>query len=119
MEILTKCFLVFGKNIFLINKFSDGHGLNGHEVSGFLKDSLPDFLDKQIQIYSDDCIESIIEEAFLEMNFYLHTSETIDTLYSGSTCVSLVYTPEKLICANVGDSRAVLGKFRNGSKIFD
>jgi serine/threonine protein phosphatase PrpC len=35
-------------------------------------------------------------------------------MFSGSTCVSLIYTPEKVICANVGDSRAVLGKYVNG-----
>jgi serine/threonine protein phosphatase PrpC len=33
---------------------------------------------------------------------------------SGSTCVTLIYTPEKLLCANAGDSRAVLGRCVNG-----
>jgi serine/threonine protein phosphatase PrpC len=35
---------------------------------------------------------------------------------SGSTCVTLIYTPEKLLCANAGDSRAVLGRCVNGGK---
>ena len=35
----------------------------------------------------------------------------IDITFSGSTCVSLIFTPTKLICANVGDSRCILGKF--------
>ncbi len=107
---------MYGKDCYLLIKYSDGHGLHGHEVSGYLKENLPAFLNHQIKVYSQESIESIIEETFLEINFNLHTSDTIDTLYSGSTCVSIVYTPEKLICANVGDSRAVLGKFRNGSK---
>jgi serine/threonine protein phosphatase PrpC len=46
----------------------------------------------------------------------LHTNDIVDTTFSGSTCVSLIYTPEKIITANVGDSRAVLGKFKNDSK---
>lgn len=37
-------------------------------------------------------------------------------ILSGSTCVTLIYTPEKLLCANAGDSRAVLGRCVNGGK---
>jgi serine/threonine protein phosphatase PrpC len=61
-------------------------------------------------------ISSIIEDTFLENNYKLQTSDNIDTTFSGSTCVSLIYTPEKVTCANVGDSRAVIGKFVNGGK---
>lgn len=59
-------------------------------------------------------INSIVEDVFLETNYKLQTSDTIDTTFSGSTCVSLIYTPEKIISANVGDSRAVLGRCVNG-----
>jgi serine/threonine protein phosphatase PrpC len=59
-------------------------------------------------------VNSIIEDVFLELNSKLHNNEIIDTNFSGSTCVSLIYTPEKVITANVGDSRAVLGRFVNG-----
>lgn len=31
-------------------------------------------------------------------------------LFSGSTCISVLFTPSKLICANIGDSRAVLAR---------
>ena len=33
--------------------------------------------------------------------------------YSGSTCSSLIFSPEKIISINVGDSRCVLGKCVN------
>lgn len=33
---------------------------------------------------------------------------------SGSTCVTVFYTPQKLVCANVGDSRAIVGRSVNG-----
>lgn len=38
----------------------------------------------------------------------------VDTNFSGSTCVSLIYTPTKLTTINVGDSRAVIGRQVNG-----
>jgi len=59
-------------------------------------------------------VNSILEDVFLDLNYKLHTHDVIDTTFSGSTCVSMIYTPEKIICANVGDSRAVVGKFVNG-----
>ena len=37
---------------------------------------------------------------------------------SGSTCSSLIFTPQKVICANVGDSRIVLGLKKNESIFF-
>lgn len=38
----------------------------------------------------------------------------INSMLSGSTCVSIIYTPQKLISANVGDSRAIMGKYYKG-----
>jgi serine/threonine protein phosphatase PrpC len=62
-------------------------------------------------------INSIIEDTFLDINYKLQTSDSIDTTFSGSTCASLIFTPEKIITANVGDSRAVLGRCVNGGNI--
>jgi serine/threonine protein phosphatase PrpC len=56
----------------------------------------------------------IIEDTFIATNYKLCNETQIDTNFSGSTCVTLIYTPEKLLCANVGDSRAVLGRCVNG-----
>ena len=59
------------------------------------------------------------------MNNKIVNSKQIDSQFryfvfncSGSTCVTLIYTPEKLICANVGDSRAVIGRCEHGSILF-
>jgi serine/threonine protein phosphatase PrpC len=41
----------------------------------------------------------------------LISNENINSLFSGSTCVSVIFTPEKLIVPNIGDSRAVLARF--------
>lgn len=36
-------------------------------------------------------------------------------IYSGSTCVTVFYSPHKVTCANVGDSRAIIGRYVNGA----
>ena len=42
-------------------------------------------------------------------NNALFRNQQIDSDLSGSTCISVIYTPKKLIISNVGDSRCVLG----------
>lgn len=101
----------------------DGHGYVGHEVSQFIKERLPYnleslFSDERIDIKSDDKMKlhRIIENAFLKTNNQLNNSE-IDSKFSGSTCVSCFLTEDRIISANIGDSRAVLGKRNsNGGK---
>jgi len=100
----------------------DGHGLNGHEVSKFLKRVLPlilsNELKQRIQMGEKDSlkVQQILEKVFLSVNYILLNDQNIDCIFSGSTCNSILYTPEKLICANVGDSRAVLGRYVDSSK---
>lgn len=90
----------------------------GHEVSGYLRENLPLNLNNTLKSKNRNVhthnINNIITDVFVETNNRLLSGEIVDTTFSGSTCVSLIYTPEKLISANVGDSRAVLGKFVNG-----
>ena len=92
----------------------DGHGYKGHEVSGYIKENLPMDLNhlikaKKLNILKDD-LSSIIKSSFLLENKSLLRNKQIDSDLSGSTCVSVIYTPEKLIIANLGDSRCFLGK---------
>ncbi len=97
----------------------DGHGQNGHDVSKLLKEHLPVNMNREICCLNKESkdykvkLYNTIEEVFLRTNNELNTSG-IDTMLSGSTCVSMVYTPEKLIMANIGDSRAVIGRCVNG-----
>ena len=93
----------------------DGHGAVGQEISNFLKENLPIDLnhalrDAKVDILKDD-ISSIITDVFIKENTKLISNEMINSMLSGSTCVSTIYTPLKLITANVGDSRIILGKF--------
>ena len=93
----------------------DGHGAVGQEISSYLKENLPIDLNHALRkenkdILKDD-ISSIITDIFKKENTKLISNEMINSMLSGSTCVSVIYTPIKLITANVGDSRIILGRF--------
>ena len=113
-----------GNNSFLYMAVCDGHGVEGHEVSGFIKRILPKELSSALNnkdILNNDKnskkkIYNIIGETFIKVNEKLISNESINSIFSGTTCVSVIYTPIKLICANIGDSRAVLGRFDNNLK---
>ena len=56
-------------------------------------------------------ISSIVSLTFVQTNINLVNDDKVDSTFSGATCSSLLFCPEKIISANVGDSRCVLGKF--------
>ena len=92
----------------------DGHGYYGHEVSGYIKENLPMDLNhliktKKLNVSTDD-LSSVIKTAFVLENKSLLRNRQIDSDLSGSTCISVIYTPQKLVIANLGDSRCILGK---------
>ena len=113
-----------GDNIFIFFGVCDGHGVHGHEVSDFLRNNLPKELSKSLNhkdLETNDIklkknIFNVIESTFIKINNILTDDESINTYFSGTTCVSVIYTPKKLICANVGDSRAVLGRYDKHNK---
>ena len=97
----------------------DGHGLYGHLVSSYLISTLPQQVNIALQKDSltinsplNNMKETIIK-TFKKINNDLITTSQIDTTFSGSTCVTLLVTPSRLLCANTGDSRAVLGSYIN------
>lgn len=120
---------VGNKNFYLF-AVCDGHGLNGHHASGFVKQNLPSnnpincfFEDIRIienlehhyknrKVDDDVSLRSAISQAFLQTNKELVDSP-IDVNFSGSTTVSVLILNDRIFSANVGDSRAILGKFKN------
>ena len=90
----------------------------GHDVSGYLKNNLPCALNNEIKKKNKPLNEinmnKVFEDVFLSTNSKLFNEATIDTNFSGSTCVTLLITPDRLLCANAGDSRAILGRLVNG-----
>ena len=99
----------------------DGHGIFGQNVSCYLKDHLSkniqeEFLHKKItNLAQSDIIllSQTINNIYQKTNKEMNEDERIDSTYSGSTCVSIIFSPERLFCINVGDSRCVLGKFNS------
>ena len=115
----------------------DGHGENGHYVSEYLINHLPqdfneaynDLQQKEQKPFDDISLESItktFEESFLKTDNDLNefcnnmkkkklTGENVDNYfncdYSGSTCVSILLKQNdinKVYIANVGDSRTIV-----------
>ncbi len=98
----------------------DGHGLYGHLVSSYLISTLPQYLNTTLikdSLTPSSPLSSLtqtITQSFIKIDNDLTTTSQIDTTFSGSTCVTTIISPSRIICANTGDSRAVLGKYQNG-----
>ena len=64
-----------------------------------------------------ETLYSTLKQVFVDTNKSLCNSPSIDTKFSGSTCVTIILTKNKIISANAGDSRAVMGRHINGKWI--
>ena len=104
-----------GHKDYIYMSVCDGHGINGHHVSSFIKTILPVDMSENLKhrniLTETEKAHEIIKETFIIANDKLVENPNIDSIFSGSTCVSVIYTPEKLICPNIGDSRAVLARY--------
>jgi serine/threonine protein phosphatase PrpC len=87
----------------------DGHGTFGHDVSGYLKYVFP-------LLYLENCdrLEAdprcVLNEIYEIANEKLNFESGIDLLFSGSTVSSVYFHKNSVFCANIGDSRAAIGK---------
>ena len=114
-------------NIFSI---FDGHGKDGHLVSQFLVSYFSDFFKNNPQILKCKS-EMQLLNLFIDSDFkflrdavknsekQLSLEEDINSKNSGSTLCILILIYTKMICINVGDSRAILSMteiFRNEIK---
>ena len=100
----------------------DGHGLLGHDVSKYLINHLPENLNKALKktnkyINHKETLYKTMKDVFIKTNKDLCNSPFIDTKFSGSTCVTIILTKNKIISGNAGDSRAVMGRCKNGEWI--
>ena len=91
-----------GKKAMLFGVF-DGHG--GKEVAEFCKEHFTEKLQAAGAFQAADYAKALTQ-AFLNLDATLKSEDySTDT---GSTSVVVLITPEKIFCANAGDSRAVL-----------
>ena len=104
-----------GFNIFGV---LDGHGENGHKVAAFARDFILSELNNYIQKHKPSSLldiysllkknnYSIIKDIYQKADKKL-LNQNFNSNFSGSTCVIVFQIGNKLICSNVGDSRAIL-----------
>ena len=110
-------------NIFSV---MDGHGVNGHLVSRFTTKYFTSFFINNKKMNSSNEDENavfyrlkkndydILKRAFRHAERDIGKNSDIDANFSGTTCVMVFQLGERLICANVGDSRAIMVK---GTKV--
>ena len=114
-----------------VNIFSvmDGHGVNGHLVSRFVTKYFTSFFknNKKMNQYTNDeetiCYRlkkndyDILKRAFRHAERDIGKNSDIDANFSGTTCVMVFQIGEKIICANIGDSRAIIVKGNNNNEL--
>jgi serine/threonine protein phosphatase PrpC len=84
----------------------DGHGERGEVVSNYVINKLPEYI--------QDLSNENITNAFKRINNEIYNNKSIESDMSGTTVISVIITPEKMLCPNLGDSRAVLFKYDSG-----
>ena len=112
----------------------DGHGSNGHLVSNFVKEKVEEFFNdkktykrkkftraiSEIEITNSNIIYEKLKYNDYEIirNFYKKVNDELyntkfDVHFSGTTYILVFKLGQKIICSNVGDSRAILVKIKN------
>jgi serine/threonine protein phosphatase PrpC len=95
----------------------DGHGPSGHYISKFAAQFIQNYIVNNPEIKNLTKLESIylklkennyqiIKQSFTLIDRQLE-SQSFESLGSGTTCILVVQVGRNVICANVGDSRAV------------
>lgn len=97
----------------------DGHGkhiyysqtgTNGHKAAAYAKVNFPKVIEEKS---FDEFLKSpteILTQVFTQVNSGMNADDNVDTYMSGTTATILISVKDKIIIANVGDSRLVLGK---------
>ena len=96
----------------------DGHGPSGHYISKFASLFIQNYIINHREIKNLSTLESIylklkennyyiIKQSFISVDQQLK-SQNYDSKDSGTTCVLVVQIGNHIICANVGDSRAIV-----------
>lgn len=89
-------------------------------MSAYLKKNLPKYILKEIpkgiplnpSLEAEDVQKfcSVLKIAAKKIDKDLTRLQRIDTIFSGTTCVQVMLRGDLLLCANTGDSRAVIGR---------
>lgn len=87
----------------------DGHGADGHKVAEAAANLLPNALIKQCLTHG--CLDAEpLRNAFIDIDrMIVNNREGYDAFGSGATATVLVKWGDRLVCANAGDSRCLIG----------
>eukprot|EP01032_Pedospumella_encystans_P012965 gene12965-14958_t len=102
----------------------DGHGTYGDLCAYHAADEVPKNLAKQINKNGGlACLDgpktdSIYTKAFVDTDKALHSTPYIDDSLSGTTAVTVLQVGDRLLVANVGDSRAIIASNVNGKLVY-
>ncbi len=107
-------------NIFFI---LEGHGHESHFISNFIKKYFSSYFESNPLLnpknnknldYVYYLLQrnnySLIKEIFQKAEEELKNNKKINSDFSGTSCIMVIQIGEKIICANVGDSRAFMVK---------
>ena len=106
-------------NIFAV---MDGHGINGHLVSRFVTKYFTSFFKKNKKMNSSNSNKDqifyrlkkndheVLKRAFRHAERDIEKNSDIDANFSGTTCVMVFQVGNRILCGNVGDSRAIMVK---------
>ena len=86
----------------------DGHGQDGQIISNIVSNKLPNYI---TSLSNEEIISN-----FKKINSEIYSDSDINSNMSGTTVVSLIITPDKLISINLGDSRLSLFKYDEKNK---
>mmetsp|Transcript_24344 Transcript_24344/g.68361 ORF Transcript_24344/g.68361 Transcript_24344/m.68361 type:complete len:469 (-) Transcript_24344:69-1475(-) len=86
----------------------DGHGEKGRIISEFARSAIPKYLFGNRDLHADPL--AAFENAFHETQRQIERLRGADAQQSGTTAVAAYQHRDRLFVANVGDSRAVLGR---------
>ncbi|CAI5463070.1 unnamed protein product, partial [Closterium sp. Yama58-4] len=108
------CFMRTKDKKSLIFGVFDGHGPQGHDVSKFIKDRLPEILMDGSDLLVDP--EKALTDGFLVVHDAALEETSFNCNISGTTAVVAHLYKQRLAVAWVGDSRAVLARRREGGE---
>lgn len=98
----------------------DGHGGKGHDVSNFVKDTVPKLIIKDKRFRTPD-MPAMLKEVFKTTQSYVYTMDQMKKLsaqMAGTTASVVIHDKDekKLTVAHVADSTCVIGKYKDDSK---
>lgn len=106
----------------------DGHGKDGDGCAQFAKEDLPKRLFANLTEYKNkhpeqhltrEQVQFVLKKSHVETNQNLRKNPNVDDSLSGTTAVSIYFhgRRSRITISNVGDSRAVLGRYENSKTL--